>query len=205
MDDMEIEEAVNDGRQSNETEEINLDADTEVIAEDKGIGKKGGSTVSTARPDVGTARKEIGTADPITPPTTTTIFDDEVADTLVKMKDNKAKGVVFKDTKELVRLERSVLTLKTLLSINPKYKGKCVLEEPEPAKKMTRSDFDAAQVARDAEISRQLQEDLQAKVERKRQREEEASKAAIAEMYDEVQAGIDADALFAAKLQQEER
>ncbi|GJV31515.1 putative ribonuclease H-like domain-containing protein [Tanacetum coccineum] len=40
---------------------------------------------------------------------------------------------------------------------------------------------------------------------RKRQREEEASKAAIAEMYDEVQAGIDADALFAGKLQQEER
>ncbi|GKA80787.1 hypothetical protein Tco_0787479 [Tanacetum coccineum] len=35
--------------------------------------------------------------------------------------------------------------------------------------------------------------------------QEEASKDAIAEMYDEVQAGIDADALFAAKLQQKER
>nr|GEW35890.1 ribonuclease H-like domain-containing protein [Tanacetum cinerariifolium] len=33
----------------------------------------------------------------------------------------------------------------------------------------------------------------------------EVSKAAIAEMYDEVQAGIEADALFTAKLQQEER
>ncbi|GKC96812.1 hypothetical protein Tco_1162254, partial [Tanacetum coccineum] len=50
-----------------------------------------------------------------------------------------------------------------------------------------------------------LQIDLQAEVERERQREEEAFKAAIAEMYDEVQAGIDVDALFAAKLQQEER
>ncbi|GJY43756.1 hypothetical protein Tco_0431969 [Tanacetum coccineum] len=49
------------------------------------------------------------------------------------------------------------------------------------------------------------QVDLQAEVERERQREEKASKAAIAEMYDEVQEGIDADALFAAKLQQEER
>nr|GFC15598.1 hypothetical protein [Tanacetum cinerariifolium] len=39
----------------------------------------------------------------------------------------------------------------------------------------------------------------------RRQREEESSKAAIAEMYDEVQARIIADALFAAKLQQEER
>ncbi|GJY06848.1 hypothetical protein Tco_0373902 [Tanacetum coccineum] len=42
--------------------------------------------------------------------------------------------------------------------------------------------------------------DWQAEEARKRQREEEASKAAIAEMYDEVQAGIDVDALFAAKL-----
>ncbi|GJZ48479.1 hypothetical protein Tco_0602311 [Tanacetum coccineum] len=36
-------------------------------------------------------------------------------------------------------------------------------------------------------------------------REEKASKAAIAETYDEVQAGIDVDELFAAKLQHEER
>ncbi|GJT18889.1 putative ribonuclease H-like domain-containing protein [Tanacetum coccineum] len=36
-------------------------------------------------------------------------------------------------------------------------------------------------------------------------REEEASKATIAETYDEVQAGIDADALFAAKLQLKKR
>ncbi|GJS35713.1 hypothetical protein Tco_0534095 [Tanacetum coccineum] len=167
MDDMETKEAVNERRQSNETEELNLDPDTEVIAEDKGSGEKGGSTVSTARPevstarpDVGTARQEIGTADSTTPPTTTTIFDDEemtLADILVKMKDNKAKGVVFKDTEELVRPARSVLTLKPLLSIDPKDKGKGVLEEPEPAKKMTRSDFDVAQVARDAEVARQLE------------------------------------------------
>ncbi|GKG16829.1 hypothetical protein Tco_0361786, partial [Tanacetum coccineum] len=106
MDDMETEEAVNEGRQRNETKELNLDADTEVSAEDKGSGEKGGRTVSTARPDVGTTRKEIGTADPTNPPTTTTIFDDEemtLTDTLVKMKDNKAKCVVFKDTEELVR------------------------------------------------------------------------------------------------------
>ncbi|GKA40097.1 hypothetical protein Tco_0732690 [Tanacetum coccineum] len=50
-----------------------------------------------------------------------------------------------------------------------------------------------------------MEVDWQAEEERKRQREEEASKAAIAEIYDEVQVGIDADALFAAKLQQEER
>ncbi|GJX88934.1 putative ribonuclease H-like domain-containing protein [Tanacetum coccineum] len=46
--------------------------------------------------------------------------------------------------------ERSILTLKPLPTIDPKDKGKIILEEPEPAKKMTRSDFDAAQIVRDA-------------------------------------------------------
>ncbi|GKA22325.1 hypothetical protein Tco_0708287 [Tanacetum coccineum] len=194
MDDMETEEAENEGR---------------------GSGEKGGSTVSTARPkvstarpDVGTARQEIGTADPTTPLTTTTIFDDEemtLADTLVKMKDNKAKGVVFKDTKELVRPARSVLTLKPLSSIDPKDKGKGVLEEPKPAKKMTRSDFDAAQVTRDVEVARQLEVELQAKVERERQREEQASMDYIANLYDEVQARIDADHELVVRLTHEEQ
>ncbi|GJW15187.1 hypothetical protein Tco_0019320 [Tanacetum coccineum] len=72
---------------------------------------------------------------------------------------------------------------------------------------MTRSDFDAAQIVRNAEIARQLQVDLKAEVERERQREEEASKAAIAEMYDEFQAdGMMLNALFwQPMLQQEER
>ncbi|GJZ50747.1 hypothetical protein Tco_0605262 [Tanacetum coccineum] len=203
-------DVLKEGRKSNETEDFN-----------KGSGEKGGSTegpvsttipktVSTARPDVDAARQEDSVVEPRTPPTTTSIFDDEditMAQTLIKMKEEKAKekGVSIKDVEDSSRPARSILTLKPLPTIDPKDKGKSVLEEPEPAKKMTRSDFDAAQIARDAEIARQLQVDLQAEVERERQREEEASKAAIAEMYDEVQAGIDADALFAAKLQQEER
>ncbi|GJS64865.1 putative ribonuclease H-like domain-containing protein [Tanacetum coccineum] len=152
--------------------------------------------VNTARPDVGTARQEIGTADPTTPLTTTAIFNDEemtLADTLVKMKDNKAKGVIFKDIEELVKPERSVLTLKPLPSIDPKDKGKGVLEEPKPAKKMTRSDFDAAQAARDAEVARQLEVELHVEVERERQREEQTSMDYIANLYDEVQAKIDVD------------
>ncbi|GKA25840.1 hypothetical protein Tco_0711949 [Tanacetum coccineum] len=199
-----------EGRQSNETEELN-----------KGSGKKGGSTeelvsttkpktvstarpkLSTARPDVDAARKEDSAVGPRTPPTTTSVFNDEditMAQTLIKMKEDKAKekGVSIKDIKDSSRPERSILTLKPLPTIDPKDKG-------EPAKKMTRSIFDAARIARDAEITRQLQVDLQAEVERERTREEKASKAAIAETYDEVQAGIDVDALFAAKLQQEER
>ncbi|GJZ61580.1 hypothetical protein Tco_0617717, partial [Tanacetum coccineum] len=186
MDYMETKDVLKEGRQSNETEEFN----------------KGS--------DVDPARQEDSAVEPRTPPTTTSIFDDEditLAQTLIKMKEEKAKekGVSIKDVEDSSRPARSTLTLKPLLKIDPKDKCKSILEEPEPAMKMTRSDFDAAQIARDAEIARQLQLDLQAEVERERQREEEASKAAIAEMYDEVQAGIDVDALFAAKLQHEER
>ncbi|GKF36492.1 hypothetical protein Tco_0113250, partial [Tanacetum coccineum] len=131
MDYMETEEAVNEGRQSNETEELNLDVDTKVIAKDKISGEKRGSTVDTARlevstartevdtarPDIDTARPEVHTArpevhtanapvstagvttstvdpkvsavEPSTPPTTTSISDDEditMAQTLIKMK-----------------------------------------------------------------------------------------------------------------------
>ncbi|GJW47625.1 ribonuclease H-like domain-containing protein [Tanacetum coccineum] len=207
---METEDVVKEERQSNKTEEFN-----------KGSSEKGGSTegpvntivpktVSTARPDVDAARQDDSVVEPRTPPTTTSIFNDEditMAQTLIKMKEekDKEKGVSIKDVTDSSRPARSTLTLKPLPTIDPKDKGKSVLEEPEPAKKMTRSDFDDAQIERDAEIARQLQVDLQVKVERERQREEEASKAANAEMYDEVQAGIDADALFAAKIQQEER
>ncbi|GKD65602.1 hypothetical protein Tco_1307710 [Tanacetum coccineum] len=132
---METEEAMDEGRQSGETEEVKLTDDTEVV-EDKGSCDKGGNAeklVSTARPEVSAARPYIDDA----------------------------------------RQEDSAV-------------------EPRTPHTTTK-------------IARQLQEDLQAEVERERQWEKEASKAAIAEIYDEVQAGIDADALFAAKLQQEER
>ncbi|GJT20954.1 hypothetical protein Tco_0890891 [Tanacetum coccineum] len=191
LDAVETEDVVKEGRQSNETEKLKLTADTKEIDEDKGSGEKRGSTeelvstaipeiVSTARPDVDAARQKVSNVEPRTPPITTSIFDDEditMAQTLIKMKEEKAneKGVSIKDIEDSLIPARSVLTLKLLSTINPKDKGKGVLKEPEPTKKMTKSDFDAAQIDRDAE------------------------------MYDEVQAGIDVDALFVAKLQQEER
>nr|GEU46999.1 hypothetical protein [Tanacetum cinerariifolium] len=103
----------------------------------------------------------------------------------------KEKGVSIKDIEDSSRPTRSILTLNLLPTIDPKDKGKGVLEEPEPTKKMTRCDLDAAQIAKDAEVARLVYEEELAKLERekeKRQREEEASKDVIAEMYDEVQA-----------------
>ncbi|GJY24835.1 integrase, catalytic region, zinc finger, CCHC-type containing protein [Tanacetum coccineum] len=103
MEYMETEEAVDEGRQSGETKEVKLTDDTEVV-EDKGNSDKGINAkelVSTARPEVSTARPGIDAArqedsavKPRTPPTTTSIFDDEditMVQTLIKMKEETLK------------------------------------------------------------------------------------------------------------------
>nr|GEV61772.1 putative ribonuclease H-like domain-containing protein [Tanacetum cinerariifolium] len=109
------------------------DSTLDEFAQDKSNGEKGGSIkelVSTARPEDSTIRPDVDTADPIAPPTkTTTTFNDEdiiMAQTLIKMKEEKAKekGVSIKDIKDSSRLARSILTLKPLPTIDPKDKGK---------------------------------------------------------------------------------
>nr|GEX51496.1 hypothetical protein [Tanacetum cinerariifolium] len=61
------------------------------------------------RPNVSTPRQEFSTASPTTTPTTTTIFDDEemtLADTLIKLKDDKAKDFVpigFEEDKRMIK------------------------------------------------------------------------------------------------------
>ncbi|GJU73835.1 putative ribonuclease H-like domain-containing protein [Tanacetum coccineum] len=218
---METDEAVDEGRQSGETEEVKLTDDTEVV-EDKGSGDKGGNAeelvstarpeVSTARPDIDAARQEDSVVEPRTPPTTTSIFDDEditMAQTLIKMKEEKAKekGVSIKDVDDSSRPARSILTLKPLLTIDPKDKGKGVLKES-PVKKVKRSDLDAAQIAKDAKIARLVHEKELAEMEREReerQRQDQASVDYIASLYDEVQAKMDASEELAARLQMEER
>nr|GEV04812.1 ribonuclease H-like domain-containing protein [Tanacetum cinerariifolium] len=114
-----------------------LEEDMEYIDTEEALNEGRQSTIDiarpdddTVRPDVSTARQELSTVGPTTTPTTTTIFDDKemtLADTLIKLKDDKAKD-----------------------------KGKGGLDEPESTKKMTKSDFDAAQIARDKEIARQI-------------------------------------------------
>ncbi|GJZ52745.1 putative ribonuclease H-like domain-containing protein [Tanacetum coccineum] len=168
MEYIETEEAVDEGRQCGETKEVKLTDDTEVV-EDKGSGDKGGNAeelVSTARPNI------------------------TMAQTLIKIKEEKAKekGVLIKDVNDSSRPARSILTLKPLPIIDPKDKGKGVLKES-LVKKFKRSELDAAQVAKDAEIARL----------------DQASVDYIASLYDEVQAKMDASEELAARLQIEER
>ncbi|GJR09210.1 hypothetical protein Tco_0791862 [Tanacetum coccineum] len=104
MEYMETDEAVDEGRQSGETEEVKLTDDTEVV-EDKGSGNKGGNVeelVSTARPDIDAARQE---------------------DSAMREENDKEKGVSIKDVNDSSRPARSILTLKPLPTIDPKDKG----------------------------------------------------------------------------------
>ncbi|GKF58824.1 hypothetical protein Tco_0172361 [Tanacetum coccineum] len=184
-------EAVDEGRQSGETEEVKLTDDTKVV-EDKGSGDKGGNVkelvstarleVSTARPDIDVARQEDIIVEPRTLPTTTHVDDSS-------------------------RPERFIFTLKPLPTIDPKDKGKEVLKES-PVKKVKRSDLDVAQIAKDAEIARLAHENELTEIEREReerQRQDQASVDYIASLYDEVQAKIDASEELAARLQMKER
>ncbi|GJX02690.1 ribonuclease H-like domain-containing protein [Tanacetum coccineum] len=191
------EDASKQGRNDDKIEELNLidGADTEVIVEDKGSGEKGGSTadqVSTARPEVSAA----------------------IVPTLVKMRSEKAKekekGVVLIDEEEPPRLNRSTTTLQPLRTIDPKDKGKSVLVEEEPEKpvKVKRRDQRLAKIESDAELAQRLHKEELSELERaqkERQKQEEATSAALAEEFNEIQARIDADHELAVRLTHEEQ
>ncbi|GJU93804.1 ribonuclease H-like domain-containing protein [Tanacetum coccineum] len=160
-DDLDEEDASKQGRKNNKTNlmlhESDFDGFDDETVDAATIG------VSTASAPVTTAGVAISTAEPRTPPTTTTVFDDED----VKAKE---KGVVFKDVEDSSRPVRSITTLQPLPIIDPKDKDK---------------ELDKAQI--------------------ERERQEEATNVTLTEEFDEIKARIDVDALFAIKLQQEER
>ncbi|GJR36011.1 hypothetical protein Tco_1211695 [Tanacetum coccineum] len=137
-----------------------------------------------------------------------------MAQTLIKMKEQKAKekGVAFREEEEAPRITstRSITTLQPLPTIDPKVKGKSVLveEESDPSVKVKRSDQRDSQIQADAELAKLLHQEKLAELERRQKDGEAQEKSfmdAIYEEYDDIQASIDPDALFAAKLQQEGR
>ncbi|GKA04754.1 putative ribonuclease H-like domain-containing protein [Tanacetum coccineum] len=171
--------------------------------------------VSTDKLDEGTAESKDGTSDESTAPTTIFKDDETIAEFLVFMSQNKAKqkGVEIKDVEESDRPKttstRSVLTLKPLPKIDPKDKGKKVLEEEVESDAESEGVNEAKrkfdQLAKDEEVARKIQEEWEAEVEKKRFAEEEATKVALTNEYDFIQARIEADRILAAKIQEEER
>ncbi|GKB68019.1 hypothetical protein Tco_0929431 [Tanacetum coccineum] len=146
--------------------------------------------VSTNKIDEGTAEPKEENSEAPTAPTTTstptpTVFGDDetIAEFLVSMSQNKAKqkGVEIKDAEDSDRPRhtstRSLLTLKPLPKIDPKDKGKKVLEEEAESDAESEGVNEAerkfAQLANDEEIARK--------------------------------ARIEADSILAARLQEEKR
>ncbi|GKD97982.1 hypothetical protein Tco_1381879, partial [Tanacetum coccineum] len=167
--------------------------------------------VSTTEPKNGNSDENA------TPTATLTVFGDDetIAEFLVSMSQNKAKqkGVEIKDVEDSDRPRptstRSVLTLKPLPKIDPKDKGKKVLEEEDESDTESEGVNEAkrkfAQLANDEEISRKVQEEWETEEEKKKLAEEEATKAALIRDYDDIQARIEAVSILAARLQEEKR
>ncbi|GJR56494.1 hypothetical protein Tco_1407015 [Tanacetum coccineum] len=214
-DGLDEEDASKQGRRSDKIRPMFTDKDFEELDDHMENVKE--ETVDAATTRVSTAGVTISTAEPRTPPSSTTVFDDEdvtmaMAQTLIKMKEQKAKekGVAITDVEDssrTVKPVRSITTLQPLPTIDPKDKGKGVLVEEEPVK-IKRRDQGYLQIQADAELAQRLHEEELAELERRQKErvaQEEAYMATLYEEYDTMQASIDADALFAAKLQQEER
>ncbi|GJW48218.1 hypothetical protein Tco_0079864 [Tanacetum coccineum] len=219
-DDLDEEDASKQGRESDKTKSMFQDSNFDVLVDDMEDVK--GETVHTTTTGVSvvsapvtTAGVAISTAESRTPRTTTTIFGDEdltIAQTLIKMKEEKAKekGVAIKDVEYSPRPIRLITTLQPLPTIDPKDKGKGVLveEEPEKPEKVKRRDQGLAQIESDAELAQRLHEEELAELDRaqkERQKQEEATSAALAEEFDEIQARIDADHELAVRLTHEEQ
>ncbi|GKA06730.1 hypothetical protein Tco_0685954 [Tanacetum coccineum] len=112
--------------------------------------------------------------------------------------EGEEKGVAIKDVEDFSRPIRSITTLQPILTIDPKDKGKGVLvkEEPEKSEKVKRRDQGLAQIESDAELAQRLHEEELAELDRaqkEKQKQEEATNAALAKEFDEIQARTDVD------------
>ncbi|GJW41484.1 putative ribonuclease H-like domain-containing protein [Tanacetum coccineum] len=220
-DDLDEEDVSKQGRTDEKTKPIFQDNEFDELDDD--MENVEGETVNTATTGVSavsapvtTVGVAISTVEPRTPPTTAaTAFIDEdltIAQTLVKMRSEKAKvkGIAFSDVEETPRLNKSTTTLQPLLTIDPKDKGKGVLvkEEPEKLKKVKRRDQGLAQIESDAELAQRLHEEELAELDRaqkERQKQEEATSAALAKEFDDIQPRIDVDHELAVRLTHEEQ
>ncbi|GJY53271.1 putative ribonuclease H-like domain-containing protein [Tanacetum coccineum] len=202
-----------------EWDDFDMDIDDTMdytLAQDEGKTDK--VEEGTAEPE---PRESTSLAAQTTPiPTPTTFGDDEtIAQVLLNMSQAKAvskekeKGVEIRNAKNAERPRttstRSVLTLKPLPKIDPNDKGKKRIEEDEESdtesEEITEAKKKFDQIAHDEEVARKMQEEWEAEEERKRLTEEEATKTALSNEYDFIQARIEADRLLAERVQEAER
>ncbi|GJT45969.1 putative ribonuclease H-like domain-containing protein [Tanacetum coccineum] len=191
---------------------------------DKQDGGTDSTKVSTDRQGEGTADQNEGKSATQTAPTTTstptpTIFGDDetIAQVLITMSQNKQKekekGVEIRNVEDTERPRptstRSVLTLKPLPKIDPKDKGKKMIDEEgesdTESDDITEAEKKFKMLAKDEEVAKKVQEEWEAEEEKKRLAEEEATKVSLTNEYDFIQARINADKILAEELQKEKR
>ncbi|GJX14559.1 hypothetical protein Tco_0206317 [Tanacetum coccineum] len=128
-------------------------------------------------------------------------------------KKEKEKGVEIRNIEDTERPRPtstiSTLTLKPLPKIDPKAKGKGKIEEDDESdtesEDITKAEKKFNQLANDEEVARKVQEEWEAKEEKKRLAEEEATKVSLTNEYDFIHARINADKILDEELQKEER
>ncbi|GJU23461.1 hypothetical protein Tco_1156803 [Tanacetum coccineum] len=175
-------------------------------AHDEGTVKDSEETRVSTKDQVSTDKLKVSTDKP---------NEDTTETNEVTMSQNKTKqkGFEIKEIKDTDRPrttnKRSILTLKPLPKIDPKDKGKKVLEEKAKSDVESKGVNEAkrkfAQLANDEEIAKKVQEEWEAEEEKKKLAEDEATKAALIRDYDDIQARIKVDSILAARLQEEER
>ncbi|GKE69141.1 hypothetical protein Tco_1527213, partial [Tanacetum coccineum] len=182
-----------------------------VVVEEKESADKEVSTeapVSIVKPNEGTDKQDGGTD------STKVSIDRQVLITISQNKQKeKQKGVEVRNAKDTERTRststRSILTLIPLPKIDPKDKGKKRIKEEDESdtesEDFTEAEKKFKQLANDEEVARKVQEEWEAKEEKKRLDEEEATKSALSNEYYFIQARLNADKILTEKLQEEER
>ncbi|GJS92344.1 hypothetical protein Tco_0774980 [Tanacetum coccineum] len=172
------------------------------------------------------AEKEVSVVDPVTTAgevvttasATTTVDELTLAQTLIEIKAAKpkavttaattittavastrpkAKGIVFHDQEEQASAFTPIVSSSQLPQAKDKCKGKMV----EPERSLKKKD----QIALDEELALRLHAEEQAELEKEKVAQEEASRAAIIEELDSIQAMLEVDEQLAARLQAEEQ
>ncbi|GJR87990.1 hypothetical protein Tco_0212001 [Tanacetum coccineum] len=193
-----------------------------VVLEEKESANEGVSTeapVSTDKQYEGTDKKNDGTDKQDRGTDSTKVSTDRQGEVLIIMSQNKEKlkekekGVEIRNIEDTERPRptstRSILTLRPLPRIDPKDKGKKRIEEEDESdtesEEITEAEKKFKQLANDEEVARNVQEEWEAEEEKKRLPEEEATKVALTNEYDFIQARIIADKILVEELQKKER
>ncbi|GKA23681.1 hypothetical protein Tco_0709714 [Tanacetum coccineum] len=208
--------------------EVSTEAPVSTVKPNEGTDKQDGGTdstkVSTDRQGEGTADQNEGKNATQTAPTTTstptpTIFGDDetIAQVLITMSQNKQKekekGVEIRNAKDI---DTRAYFNKINMTLRPSSQdqSKKIKEKRDLKRRsnllriqhdITEAEKKFKQLANDEEVARKVQEEWEAKEEKKRLDEEEATKAALSNEYDFIQARLNADKILAEKLQEEER